>query len=236
MKISVLIIAHNEEEFIGRCLESILNQTQKPDEIVLIAHNCTDKTVEIAKKYPNIKLIEYSGPSGVTYARIKGFEVVSGDIICCIDSDAYATKNWIRRLTKPLYKNDIVLTCGAIFYTKSILPFLNSIYYFYIKRFLPDFLKVLPFYPYGPGFAIKKSTYEIIGGLAPFIKLRESLNIETWPDDAYLGLKCREVGKVVFVSGSLVIAVAKEREIRSSIARGKKDIKAGKILKKYFKL
>lgn len=48
MKTSILIIAHNEEKHIRECIESILSQTQEADEIVLIAHNCTDNTVKIA--------------------------------------------------------------------------------------------------------------------------------------------------------------------------------------------
>ena len=235
MKISVLVIAHNEEEWIKRCIESILNQTQKPDEIVLIAHNCTDGTIKIAQNYPEIKLVEYNGPNGVTYARIKGFETVTGDIICCIDGDGYANTNWIKNTIKPFTDEKVVLTGGVTFYTKLFLPFLNSIYYFYIKRFLPNYFKKLPFYPFGPNFAIRKNTYEIISGLTPFIELRKSLNIERWPDDAYLGLKCREIGKVKFATGSFVYAVAKEKNNIEVLKRGKKEIIASKILKNYFK-
>ena len=49
MKTSVLVIANNEEKHIEDCLKSLTNQTQKPDEIVLIVHNSEDKTLEIAK-------------------------------------------------------------------------------------------------------------------------------------------------------------------------------------------
>lgn len=57
--ISILIIAHNEEKHIEKCLESIRQQSLVADEIILVAHNCTDKTVAIAKKYPEIQLHEY---------------------------------------------------------------------------------------------------------------------------------------------------------------------------------
>jgi glycosyltransferase involved in cell wall biosynthesis len=51
MKTSILIIAHNEEAHIRECIESIIHQSQKADEVVLIAHNCTDNTVSIAREY-----------------------------------------------------------------------------------------------------------------------------------------------------------------------------------------
>ena len=58
MKISLLIIAHDEEAHIAECLDSIRVQSQKANEIVLIAHNCTDNTVEIGRKYPEVMIHE----------------------------------------------------------------------------------------------------------------------------------------------------------------------------------
>lgn len=50
MKRSVLIIAHNESSRIRECFESIARQTEKPDEVILVAHNCTDDTAEKARE------------------------------------------------------------------------------------------------------------------------------------------------------------------------------------------
>ncbi len=59
MKTSVLIIAHNEESHIGECIESVLVQSQQPDEIILIVHNSTDRTLQIAKNYTGVRVIEH---------------------------------------------------------------------------------------------------------------------------------------------------------------------------------
>lgn len=48
----VLIPAHNEEQQIAAALESVLDQTYKPSLIVVVADNCTDSTIEIARRYP----------------------------------------------------------------------------------------------------------------------------------------------------------------------------------------
>ena len=101
MKISVAIIAHNEEEYIEKCITSVLHQTRPADEVVLVAHNCTDQTVEIAKKYP-ITVIPYDGPKGIIYARLESLKYLHGDIVLCIDGDSYARKNWIEVLSKTL--------------------------------------------------------------------------------------------------------------------------------------
>ena len=51
MKISVVVIAHNEEKHISRCIESILSQTEKPNEVIVVIHNSNAKTLEIANNY-----------------------------------------------------------------------------------------------------------------------------------------------------------------------------------------
>lgn len=51
MKVGVVIPARNEEVFLGKTLEHLLNQTLKPDKIVVVDDGSTDKTVEIAQRY-----------------------------------------------------------------------------------------------------------------------------------------------------------------------------------------
>lgn len=108
MKISILVIAHNEERYIAECIESLLRQTKRPDEIVFLAHNCTDKTVEIARTF-HITVIPFDGPTGIINARLEGLRHVSGDIILCVDGDSIAQENWVEVMTATLQKNNMVL-------------------------------------------------------------------------------------------------------------------------------
>ena len=59
MTVSILIIAHNEEAHIRECIESVLTQSKIADEVVLIAHNCTDKTADIGREYSMVKVLEH---------------------------------------------------------------------------------------------------------------------------------------------------------------------------------
>lgn len=59
MKRTVLVIAHNEALHIAECLGSIEKQTVVPDEIILVAHNCTDDTAVIAKRFQGVRVEEY---------------------------------------------------------------------------------------------------------------------------------------------------------------------------------
>jgi glycosyltransferase involved in cell wall biosynthesis len=108
MKVSVLIIARNEEKHIAGCIESVLHQTKKADEIVLIAHNCTDRTETIARNYP-IMVVSFAGGSTVTDARIEGLCHVSGDIILCTDGDSSLASNWVDIMSALLCQENILV-------------------------------------------------------------------------------------------------------------------------------
>ena len=51
MKVSLICPVHNEEESIEELIQSMLNQTKKPDEIIFVEDSSTDKTYEIIEKY-----------------------------------------------------------------------------------------------------------------------------------------------------------------------------------------
>lgn len=57
-RVTVLVPAHNEEKGIADAIESLSNQTLKPSQIIVIADNCTDKTVKIVSKYKDVMAFE----------------------------------------------------------------------------------------------------------------------------------------------------------------------------------
>ena len=98
MKISVVIPAHNEEKHIGKCLESIANQIEKPSEVIVVDNNCTDKTAEIAKKF-GARIIKEK-KQGMIFARNAGFNAAKYDIIARTDSDTILPADWTSRIKK----------------------------------------------------------------------------------------------------------------------------------------
>ena len=91
MKVSIIIPVHNSSKYILECINSVINQTYKNLEIILIDDNSTDNSLEIIKSINDkrIKLIELSTNCGAAVARNKGIEIASGDYICFLDSDDY---------------------------------------------------------------------------------------------------------------------------------------------------
>ena len=107
-KVSVIIPIYNAEKFLSLCLESIINQTYKNLEIVLVNDGSLDNSIEICRQYAErdnrIKIIDDKN-RGVSYARNKGIEKATGQYILFIDSDDIVKKNYIDILVKKINKN-----------------------------------------------------------------------------------------------------------------------------------
>lgn len=97
MTISVIIPVYNTAKYLKKCIESVLNQTYKDFEIILVNDASTDNSLEICKqyvaKYPNIRLIDKPINEGLEKARYSGINLIKetggGKFITHIDSDDY---------------------------------------------------------------------------------------------------------------------------------------------------
>lgn len=201
MKISVLIVAHNEEKNIRACLASVAQQTLTPDEVVVICHNCTDATEDMARSFSNVKVITYNGPEGVPYARIKGFETVTGDIVACLDADSTASPTWLSCISESLLKSkDTVLVGGYVIITNNLYSRLSSLWQFVLLRRV--FREKINYFVWGSNFACRKLDYEKVGGIEPLINLKEELGLNFWAEDYYLSCALQEVGALDFALGA----------------------------------
>jgi|AntDeeMinimDraft_5_1070356.scaffolds.fasta_scaffold00234_16 glycosyltransferase involved in cell wall biosynthesis len=109
--ISVVVVAYNEEKFIGKCLDSIFNQNIDRDsfEVLVVDNGSIDRTKDIANRYP-LKLIDC--PEGkIGKVRNEGVKNSRGDVIAFLDADCEARPNWIRNGVEQL-KTDLKI--GAV--------------------------------------------------------------------------------------------------------------------------
>ncbi len=110
--ISVLVPVFNVEKYLRRCIESILSQTYKDIELILVDDGSQDCSGiicdEYAKKDSRIKVIhqENGGPS---IARNSGLDIAQGEYIGFVDSDDYIHKDMYQTLYDTLTKNDVDL-------------------------------------------------------------------------------------------------------------------------------
>lgn len=114
--VSIIIPLYNAEKYLRKCLDSILKQTFKDFEILLVNDGSTDGSEVICKEYcqkdSRVKLF-CKDNGGVSSARNLGLENSSGDYISFIDSDDYVKPNFIESLYNRMPDCDYVL-CGYI--------------------------------------------------------------------------------------------------------------------------
>lgn len=128
IRISVVIPAYNCEKYIGRCLDSILNQIFPVYEIIIINDGSTDNTLNIIKEYRKkndcIKLYSQQNLKAAA-ARNKGISLSEGNYIAFIDSDDFIHESYFDVLVNNLVECDAqVSTCG--FYESSDDSFDNT--------------------------------------------------------------------------------------------------------------
>ena len=108
-KISVVVPIYNVEKYLERCINSIINQTYKNLEIILVDDGSTDNSGKIADKYKKIdsriKVI-HKNNGGLSDARNKGITIASGKYISFIDSDDYIAEDMISYLYKLIKDNN----------------------------------------------------------------------------------------------------------------------------------
>lgn len=98
-KISVIIPAHNEEKYIGKCLDSIRRAQTNidiPVEIIVALNRCTDHTEDIAKSYKTITVQE--DEKNIAKIRNAGVKVSTGDVLVTIDADSWMTPNMLQKV------------------------------------------------------------------------------------------------------------------------------------------
>ena len=107
MNFSIIIPVYNVEKYLTKCLDSVINQTYKKFEIILINDGSTDGSSLICKKYVQndvrIKYLEQKN-SGLSVARNNGVLHAKGDYLLFLDSDDYLEPNLLEVLNKELDK------------------------------------------------------------------------------------------------------------------------------------
>jgi glycosyltransferase EpsJ len=113
-KISIIIPMHNAEKYIGECLDSIIRQTYKNLEIIIIDDGSKDNSLAIASRYENIKIIKQEN-AGVSVARNIGLDAAGGDWISFVDADDYlATPEFYENIRKAFDEQIDIIVCGYI--------------------------------------------------------------------------------------------------------------------------
>jgi glycosyltransferase involved in cell wall biosynthesis len=196
MKLSFVIPAHNEEKYIGKCLDSVFKAIgNDPEfEVIVADNNSSDNTREVVARYPRAILVHEPKP-GANSARQAGFLRARGNLIANVDADTILTPNWIQNATKEFSKNEkLVCLSGPFIYydlPRKIYALVKIFYaltffMYLINRFVLRNTSVIQ----GGNYVVKRSALEKIGG--------HNTHITFYGDDTDLANRLSKVGKVKF--------------------------------------
>lgn len=130
--VSVIVPVYKVEKYLSRCIESILNQTYKNIEIILINDGSPDKCPEICDEYAKIDnrvIVIHQANRGPSSARNKGLDIAKGKYIMFIDSDDFISKITIEEMLINLIdsKADITMCSYLKFYNRNEITNFNQI-------------------------------------------------------------------------------------------------------------
>ncbi len=222
-KVSIILPARNEEDFIEKCLTSLLDQDYENYEIIAIDDRSDDRTGEIIKKMmeKNSKLIYVlADPKpdewmGKNWACMKGFERSTGELLLFTDADTNHSKSMISLSVSHLLSENLdaltvipKLRCLDI-WTKFSLPMLSTFLHTRFSALRVNDASKKTGYFFGSFFIIKRKTYQDVG-------MHEGVKGEIVEDGA-LGKKVKESGyRLKMVRGEHLIDAIWARD-RSSL-------------------
>jgi glycosyltransferase involved in cell wall biosynthesis len=145
--ISVIIPVYNVEDYLHKCLDSIISQTYENLEIIVVNDGSTDNSAQIceeyAKKDSRIKLLHKEN-GGLSSARNAGLDIADGEYIGFVDSDDFIEKNMYERMLNALKEYSANLVICSYFSDreikypceKSMLADVDFVFKLYLKDYI----------------------------------------------------------------------------------------------------
>lgn len=115
--VSVVVPCYNCERFLREAVQSILGQTFRDFELLLINDGSTDRTPEIFREFaaqdPRVRLLKNEMNSGICVALNKGLDAAQGEFVCRMDSDDLAMPDRLEKQTAFLRERPGIVACGS---------------------------------------------------------------------------------------------------------------------------
>jgi glycosyltransferase involved in cell wall biosynthesis len=193
LKISVIVCAHNEANYLPACLYSLLAQTRAADELLVINNASTDETRAVAQQVPHVRVVD-EPRKGLVRARETGRCAASGDILVYVDADCRAPLTWLERVERRFARDPALVGLSGPYRYYDWDPWgrlLIRAYDFTLApatQVLVKHVLRLGTIFYGGNFAVRSEALEGIGGF--------DTSIEFHGEDTNLGRRLFALGKV----------------------------------------
>jgi glycosyltransferase involved in cell wall biosynthesis len=204
LTMTVVICAHNEQDWIGRCLASLLEQRRLPDEIVVVDNASTDATADVIQAFiaahPHSNIVKVDQPrKGLHHAREAGWRAAHGDIIVMTDADITFPADWLQIVETAFADWSVDAITGTVRYNDAH-PLVNWVTWISDQLYQPERIGRWMTKEYilsGGNSAYRRKVLETVGGYVD--KPQEML------EDRYMSGRIQQLGfKVKFVRANKV--------------------------------
>ena len=115
--VSIIVPVYNAQDYVGKCIASILAQSYTNIELILVNDGSTDKSEDVCRKYARlderIKIFSQSN-GGVSNARNKGLDKASGEYIMFVDADDYIESNMVEVMYKAIKEENVSMSIAGM--------------------------------------------------------------------------------------------------------------------------
>jgi glycosyltransferase involved in cell wall biosynthesis len=191
--ISVIVCAYDEEALLPGCLHAILAQTRPPDEVIVVNNASTDRTADVARAIPGVRVVD-EPVKGLVNARETGRLAAHGDLLAYVDADCRPPIFWLERVEAAFLRRPALvgLTGPYRFYDWDRIGRALVRAYDYLvappTHFLVHHLLGIGAIFYGGNFTVTRAALAQIGGF--------DRSIEFHGEDTNVGRRLTAVGLV----------------------------------------
>jgi len=198
MKLSIIIPAYNEENYVGQCLESIATEQARGNfdvEIIVVNNASVDRTGEVARSFSFVRVVD-EPRKGLVRARQTGYESSTGDLVANVDADTLMPAGWIRQVFEEFSVDSKLsaLSGPYIYYDLSTMTNWSILFWYRIGQLISFistfFTKKGGTMLQGGNFVLRRSVLEQAGGF--------DLNFDFYGEDTAIAKLMSRYGKVKF--------------------------------------
>ena len=195
MRLSIVIPAYNEQDYLPSCLEQVLAEVRRcpcPHEVeVLVIDNASqDATAKLASRVPGVRVVR-EPIKGLTRARQTGLEVATGELIGYVDADTRMPPGWISRVLKTFERNPRVVCVSGPYVYYDATRYQQALVWLYWILLASPAYWITRYMVVGGNFAARRRTLEQIGGF--------DTSIAFYGEDTNIARRLSAVGKVTFL-------------------------------------
>lgn len=174
MKISFITTVYNEEKTIERFLDSLMVQSKKPDEVIIVDGGSKDDTLSKISNFKflisnkKVKILTKRGNRSI--GRNEAIRKATGDIILCSDAGNILDKNWVKNITDPFFKDpstSLRMTSGVDVVAGYYQGLAKNIFQKCVTPYalvMPDKVNPDTFLPATRSIAFTKAIWKKVGG------------------------------------------------------------------------